>query len=70
MKTFLKTIGTLAAVATMCLATAAVTQAKDYKVAFIARAQAEFFRRLAGERHHGRGEEIPGHQARRDGLSG
>ena len=35
MKSLLKTIGAVAAVATMCLTTAAVTQAKDYKVAFI-----------------------------------
>ena len=43
MKTLLKTIGALAAVATVCLATATVGQARDYKVAFIARAQADSF---------------------------
>ncbi len=43
MKSLLKTIGTLAAVATVCLATATAVQAKDYKVAFIARAQADSF---------------------------
>ncbi len=43
MKTFLKTIGTIAAVATLCLATATVGQAREYKVAFIARAQADSF---------------------------
>ncbi len=58
MKTLMKTIGTLAAVATLCLATASVGQARDYKVAFIARAQAEFLRRMAGQRHHGRGEKV------------
>jgi inositol transport system substrate-binding protein len=42
-KTLLKTIGALAAVATVCLATATVGQARDYKVAFIARAQADSF---------------------------
>ena len=43
MKTLLKTIGALAAVATVCLATATAGQARDYKVAFIARAQADSF---------------------------
>ena len=43
MKGLWKTIGTAAAAATMCLATTALTQAQDYRVAFIARAQADSF---------------------------
>ena len=43
MKGLLKSIGTMAAVATMCLATASIAQAQDYRVAFIARAQADSF---------------------------
>jgi inositol transport system substrate-binding protein len=43
MKGLLKSIGMLAAATTMCLGTATITQAQDYKVAFIARAQADSF---------------------------
>lgn len=43
MKTFLKSIGTIAAVATLCLATATAGQSREYKIAFIARAQADSF---------------------------
>ena len=43
MKGLLKSIGIVAAVATTCLATATLAQAADYRVAFIARAQADSF---------------------------
>jgi len=43
MKTLMKTFRTVTAVAALCLATATAVQAQDYKVAFIARAQADSF---------------------------
>ncbi|MDR3496444.1 MAG: sugar ABC transporter substrate-binding protein [Ancalomicrobiaceae bacterium] len=43
MKTFVKTLKTAAAVAVLCLAAATTAQAQQYKVAFIARAQADSF---------------------------
>ena len=43
MRKFVKSVRTLTAVAAICLATATVAQARDYKVAFIARAQADSF---------------------------
>ena len=43
MKGLLKSVGAIAAVATMCLVTTPVAQAQDYRVAFIARAQADSF---------------------------
>lgn len=43
MKSLMKTIKTVTAVAALCLATATAAQAAQYKVAFIARAQADSF---------------------------
>lgn len=43
MKTFMRTIKTAAAVAALCLAAATAAEAQTYKVAFIARAQADSF---------------------------
>lgn len=43
MKSLMKTIKTVTAVAALCLATATAAQAANYKVAFIARAQADSF---------------------------
>ncbi|WP_210162684.1 sugar ABC transporter substrate-binding protein [Pleomorphomonas koreensis] len=43
MNTFMKSLRTVTAVAALCLVTATVAQAQNYKVAFIARAQADSF---------------------------
>lgn len=43
MKPIMKTIRTVTAVAVMCLASATMAQAQNYKIAFIARAQADSF---------------------------
>ncbi|MBP0574923.1 hypothetical protein J8J27_29855, partial [Mycobacterium tuberculosis] len=43
MKTFMKRIRTVTAVAALCLAAATAAEAQTYRVAFIARAQADSF---------------------------
>ena len=70
MKSLLKTIGALAAVATVCLATATVGQARDYKVAFIARAQADSFAAWLANGIIDEAKKYPDMKARRDGFSG